>query len=245
MKITVLSHIYNEEYLLPFWLEHHKNIFDHGIIIDYNSTDNSLEIIRKICPTWDIITTKNKYFGAEEVDNECMELENNIDGYKIILNVTEFLITNNRLHDLLLDSKNSNYSIQSLSAHSNNENYYPSTLKELFGSIETVELSLRKSRFIHSYPNGKYSAGRHGTTLPIISNISAYIMWFGFHPWNDKLIQRKMQIKPRVPEHDIVRNYGFHHLFDIQQIISYKQNLESSSISIDYMLDLKSMLSKL
>jgi hypothetical protein len=33
--ITVISHIFNEEYLLPFWLEHHRTIFDHGIIIDY------------------------------------------------------------------------------------------------------------------------------------------------------------------------------------------------------------------
>ena len=30
----LFSHIYNEEYLLPFWLNHHKNIFDHGVIID-------------------------------------------------------------------------------------------------------------------------------------------------------------------------------------------------------------------
>lgn len=36
-KITVLMHIYNEEYLLPFWLNHHKNIFDHGVIVNYDS----------------------------------------------------------------------------------------------------------------------------------------------------------------------------------------------------------------
>ena len=43
---TVLCHFYNEEWILPFWLKHHREIFDHGIMIDYNSTDRSVEIIR-------------------------------------------------------------------------------------------------------------------------------------------------------------------------------------------------------
>ena len=47
MKLTVISGIYNEEYLLPFWLEHHRKIFDHGVIVDWHSTDRSLEIIRE------------------------------------------------------------------------------------------------------------------------------------------------------------------------------------------------------
>ena len=48
LKKTCLIHIYNEEYLLPFWLNHHKDIFDDIIIIDYNSTDKSLEICKEI-----------------------------------------------------------------------------------------------------------------------------------------------------------------------------------------------------
>ena len=58
-KLTVISHIYNEEYLLPFWLQYHSKIFNDGIIIDYYSTDNSINIINKICPNWKIIKTKN------------------------------------------------------------------------------------------------------------------------------------------------------------------------------------------
>lgn len=51
MSLTVISHFYNEEYLLPWWLNHHKNIFDNGILINYGSTDKSVEIIKSICPT--------------------------------------------------------------------------------------------------------------------------------------------------------------------------------------------------
>jgi hypothetical protein len=38
MKTTILTNIFNEEYLLPFWLNHHKNMFDKIISIDYHST---------------------------------------------------------------------------------------------------------------------------------------------------------------------------------------------------------------
>ena len=75
MKLTLISHIYNEEYLLPFWLNYHKNIFDYGIIINYDSTDKSLAIIKEICPEWSIINSRNKYYIPHEVDNEVMDIE--------------------------------------------------------------------------------------------------------------------------------------------------------------------------
>ena len=47
-NLTIISHFYNEEYLLPFWLNHHKKYFTNAIMIDYDSTDNSVDIIKKI-----------------------------------------------------------------------------------------------------------------------------------------------------------------------------------------------------
>ena len=80
MSLTVISHIFNEEYLLPFWLEYHSQIFDYGIIIDYCSTDSSIEIVKKFCPHWKIIKTKNiidgkPLFDAKLVDDEVIEIE--------------------------------------------------------------------------------------------------------------------------------------------------------------------------
>ena len=37
MKSTIIAHFFNEEYLLPWWLNHHKKIFDYGILFDYSS----------------------------------------------------------------------------------------------------------------------------------------------------------------------------------------------------------------
>ena len=44
-RATIITNIFNEEYLLPFWLDYHRRIFDHGIVIDYDSTDRSIEIV--------------------------------------------------------------------------------------------------------------------------------------------------------------------------------------------------------
>lgn len=88
---TIISHFYNEEYLLPWWLKHHKQFFDHGILIDYQSTDDSVSIIKEICPTWDVVRSRNNYFDAKLVDEEVEYYESQIDGWKIALNTTEFL----------------------------------------------------------------------------------------------------------------------------------------------------------
>ena len=92
MKKTIISHFYNEEHLLPWFLLHHKEIFDHGVMIDYHSTDNSVNIIKEICPTWDIITSRNLDFQAESVDLEVNDIERQINGWKVCLNTTEHLI---------------------------------------------------------------------------------------------------------------------------------------------------------
>jgi hypothetical protein len=91
---TVICHFYNEEFLLPWWCKHHKQIFDHGIMIDYRSTDRSVDIIKKICPDWEIVTTKNEFFDSTPIDAEVMEIEKKLEGWRIALNVTEFLYGN-------------------------------------------------------------------------------------------------------------------------------------------------------
>jgi len=54
MKLTLISHFYNEEFLLPYWLSYHSKIFDHGILVNYRSTDDSVQMIRELTPDWEI-----------------------------------------------------------------------------------------------------------------------------------------------------------------------------------------------
>lgn len=230
MRLTVISGIYNEEYLLPFWLEHHRKIFDHGVIVDWHSTDRSLEIIREMCPTWEIRTTINTTFGADEIDQEFMSIEREFKGYKMVLNTTEFLISECHVRDLLIDSPNCNYSIQGLGAISSDIGTYPDTVQDMMNGVEHVNTTRRMFRSLFSYPDGRYGLGRHFPVHPITAQIPAYVMWFGFYPWNEKAIARKLQIADRIPPHDRVRGYSYHHQWDRQEQERQRAIWESESV---------------
>jgi len=93
MKKLIVSHIRNEEYLLRFWLTYHKKYFDHGVIIDYGSTDKSVDVIKEICPTWDIIPSRYEQMGTDTMDLQVEEEESRFPGWwKTCLSTTEFLV---------------------------------------------------------------------------------------------------------------------------------------------------------
>ena len=92
MKKTIIAHFYNEEYLLPYWLEYHKNKFDHGVMINHGSNDKSVEIIKNLVPNWEIVNSELEYFDAYLTDFEVQKIEENIAGWKICLNISEFLV---------------------------------------------------------------------------------------------------------------------------------------------------------
>jgi hypothetical protein len=230
MKLTVISGIYNEEYLLPFWLEHHRKIFDHGVIVDWHSTDRSLEIIREMCPTWEIRTTINSTFGADEIDQEFMSIEREFEGYKMVLNTTEFLISAHPIRELIADAPDSNYSIQGLGAISSDVNTYPATLQEMVNRVERVNVTRRMYRSLFSYPDGRYGLGRHYPVHPITAQIPAYVLWFGFYPWNELAIARKLQISDRIPIHDRVRGYSYHHQWNRDEQERQKEIWTSESV---------------
>ena len=93
MRRIVISHFYNEAYLLPWWLKHHREMFDHGVLIDYASTDDSVAICRELVPDWEVIPSENAHFSALLCDFEVMKHEQRFpDAWKIALNTTEFLV---------------------------------------------------------------------------------------------------------------------------------------------------------
>jgi hypothetical protein len=222
-KTTLLSHIFNEEYLLPFWLNHHKDMFDEIIIVDYNSTDKSIEICKSICPECKIIKSRNKDFGAIDVDNEMMGIENGIKGIKIILNTTEFLFCEKQIKDLFACSaKPISYSVKSLSPYSL-KNYVVNNNYELFNNLLNNDIrysDFRGNRQMHNFPNGRYHTGRHQTNNPTTSTTDLHIIWLGYYPMNDDLMKRKLQIQTRIPQKDIDACFGFHHFFSKDHILS-------------------------
>ena len=222
-KSTLLTNVFNEEYLLPFWLHHHKDMFDEIIVIDYNSTDKSMEICKKICPECKIIKTRNEYFDAQEIDKEFMDIENTIEGIKIVLNTTEFLFCEKSIKDLFIShTEPISYLITAVSPYSRNS-YDINNNYELFANLFNDDVVYNQDRLgtrqIHNFPNGRYHTGRHFTSNISVPTNKAHIIWMGYYPMNDNLLKRKLQIQQNIPQRDKDLGFGFHHLFSKDKML--------------------------
>jgi UDP-glucose 4-epimerase len=237
LRTTVLTNIFNEEYLLPFWLNHHKDMFDHGIIVDYRSTDKSLEICRAICPTWEIRTTRNSHFDAENIDAEFIDIEQSIDGIKIVLNTTEFLFSKTSIKEAFIPYLNSPMSLSitcnspySLKEYNITNNY--ELFNNLLNNDDIVFHKDRMTRQLHNFPHGNYTVGRHDTRNPKVFVSDMHVIWLGYYPMNDKLMARKVQIGNNMPQRDKDRGLGIHHTFPKEQLLGILNEKATSGLKL-------------
>jgi hypothetical protein len=210
MKKTILCHFYNEEYMLPWFLNHHKEIFDHGIMIDYHSTDRSREIIKEICPTWDIVTSRNPNFQADTIDYEVMDIEQSIEGWRICLNVTELLIGDYSI----LDEQPGQHLLPSVFFVDCDRTRPVSQDKPLYeqktdGFSFDQYFRERRARSIHNVPVQYPVPGRHYENY---TTDKLVVFYYGWCPFNDLALARKLQIQTQIPLVDRQRNWGFHHI---------------------------------
>lgn len=89
---TLITHIFNEEFLLPYFIDHHKEMFDQVFVIDYNSTDKSRDILNDLAPHWRLLNSPTPSFDPIALDEYIMMLEQDLVGPRIALTVTEFLL---------------------------------------------------------------------------------------------------------------------------------------------------------
>jgi hypothetical protein len=236
-QATILTHFYNEEFLLPHWLKHHSKLFDHGILVNYASTDRSVEIIKELTPTWEIHDSVNQMFDAILCDKEIMEYERTVTGWKMVLNVTEFLFTNDLKEKLRNLRKNNTSMVRSI-GYQINDNYEeeefdndkPLILQRFHGKIDEW-----RYRMIHCHEDGGYSVGRHWDTPELkqnpfnkthytrvpISDDNLYTFWYKFAPYKQQ-VPRKIQISPRIPNSDKEKKFGWQH-WDLTEEILYKR----------------------
>ena len=217
-RVTLMSNFYNEEYLLPFWCEYHKSMFDDAILINYGSTDKSVEIINRICPDWKIVNTRNKDFDAHEIDREIMDIESDVSGYKFFLNTTEFFLVGPDYRNYLKPLDNEYLEFPSLTALSKRKCHYPASVKDLLGDIEFLHDKIRSPRYMLSHKNGNYTPGRHTKRFDLTNLLPGYVIWMGYYPWNDRLLLRKLQIKNKMSERDKKEGFGHQHLMDYEEV---------------------------
>jgi hypothetical protein len=250
MKKTVLCHFYNEEYMLPWFLNHHKQIFDHGIMIDYHSTDRSREIIREICPTWDIVMSRNPNFQADTIDYEVMDIEKDIQGWRICLNVTELMIGDYSILDenlgqhllpsmFFVDCDRGRAVTPDLPLYEQKFHGFD-FWSEYVTRRPTSNFRERRARSIHNTPVQYPIPGRH---FEQYTTDQLVIFYYGWCPFNEPALDRKLQIQTQIPLVDRQRNWGFHHITN-KETLTYRLEHEFIPRSRDLTEDVTRYVTK-
>ena len=253
---TVITHFYNEEYLLPWWIEHHKKIFDNGILINYGSTDRSVEICKDLCPpTWKIVDSKNEFFEAEAVDIEVKNYESTVEGFKMALNTTEFLLIPKPLEEInkdvienggciktygvcMVDNDTENLPLHGKSLIKQKHNGMIRDYRASDGlSHHENHYNLLFGRFYHNKECLNYLPGRHHITDRHHQVHDIFTLKYKFSPWNKFTKKRIQQFKSKIPKIDIDQSRGIQHLKSEEQyfeeyadLLIYVKNLTEDKV---------------
>lgn len=214
---TIITHFYNEEYLLPWWLEHHKKYFDFGILIDYASTDNSVAICKEICPHWQIFPSGNKDFDSSDLNYEVMFYERQLSGYRIALTVTEFLVGD--VNSLFLDT---NARVQWYIPGIRFTHWDPAgkldTSKPLWEQLRNgihykTDPVAHQCRSLHNFNDIQYEPGRH--YLPLNTE-EACVFHYAHCIVGEPMLKRRLQVQHKMSTSDKVKHIGSHHFYNLE-----------------------------
>lgn len=224
---TIITHFYNEEFLLPLWLKHHKQYFDHGVLIDYGSTDNSVEIIKKICPTWQIFSSLHEVFDHELCDNEVMFFERQFQGWRISIPVTEFIVGDVDALTQISDEKKQILipvivfaSYDPDGVISNKKPLWEQTTMAIPHEREYINRSIHNFNDI-TYPGGRHFWGLGDTQDAMIFKFSSCLI-------GKDMIDRRLQMYKKISEKDKILGYASQHMITKDTVeMYYRENIES------------------
>lgn len=209
---TVITHFYNEAYLLPQWLEHHKKYFDFGVLIDYQSTDNSVEICKQICPYWQVLPSGNHDFDSSTLNDEVMFIEGQLQGWRIALTTTEFLVGD--VDKLFIDTPDRmQWRIPGIRFTEWDPAGKLDITKPLWNQLKKgvhykTDPIAHQCRSLHNYNDIKYEPGRH--FLPYNTE-DACIFHYAHCLVGSEMIKRRLQIQHKMSMSDKQRGIGTHH----------------------------------
>ena len=217
--ITLLCHFFNERLLMPYFCRHHYPLFDHGIMIDYGSNDGTVEIIKELAPNWEIRPSRNAYFHAIEIDQEVMQIENTVPGWKVCLNTTEFILHNDLRGVVSPVEGPACFGMRQTILFDRSEDVEneltdePLFFQKQYGYIGDLGQIGRGPRFLHNHANGVYAAGRHSTEHRWTEHPDLLIAWFGLCPrkW---MAERRGGQKTKINPPTMPSGLGFHLFWD-------------------------------
>jgi hypothetical protein len=220
-------------------------------MINYHSTDRSVDICRQMCPShWKIVNTVNESFVASTNDAEIKVHEQYLgEGFKIALTITEFLFIPTPLAGLNHYMIGNNYDsiklwgVCMVDTDPHNLPTYDKTLFEQkhHGMIKDYPCDPRQDwgrdsynywygRYYHNKPFANYIEGRHNLQEYTTQMHNAYILKYGYSPWNHNMINRgkkKYDGQDKTPktvseeELENMYNHFLPHAFDLRQDNSF------------------------
>jgi hypothetical protein len=243
VNTTLICHFWNNAWILPYWLRHHTRLFDHGIMIDHGASDGSVDIIRKLAPTWEVRKTQKciDNFVAKDADQEVMAAEREVKGWKMVLNVTEFLLVKN-LHNYINvlpgDVRGVTTSgvvlVDMPWALDDPVSDEPLFLSKTYGYFE-YELGKKpedygipgvwRSRLLHNYADGQYEIGRHVTHVEHIHDPRLFLAWTGWAPYHH-IKAMKMAVQTRIPSHEFEQGFSVQHQLATENDLLEKLRVE-------------------
>jgi hypothetical protein len=234
---TVICHFKNEAYLLQWWLRHHVQLFDYGVMIDSGSTDGSADLVRQIAPHWRLVKSRctelDMYLLGLEIETYEWELP---PGWKITLTATEFLMPCRPLELIEREAEEDNRrgcSASGIFCVDPTPGREPDPNQPLplqvpwgidFNAITSPEAHPlwpfpMFNRFYHSLPVGMYMPGRHSSYHQDSKTRNPELMIFRFTlaPWNEAMLQRRLQMKSEIIDDDLKRGWGHNHIRNREQ----------------------------
>lgn len=256
-KNILITHLYNEEALLTQWIRHHSPLFNSVVVIDYDSTDKSREILKREAPdSWNVVTSRNREFGAIDIDSEVAGYENSFDNHdwRLALTTTEFLFTTGlrRKENLIFDNMGEAKAIRipSLTVvdredsakndksaallRQKNAFYFQDGPSGILSEEEERYVNNHYNRFMHNVRNfqNPYMVGRHEFRHPSVPR-NMHILKYVYGPFPE-FFSRKLQIKTRIPESDKQYNFGHQHMIEYDNLDQdYKRKQQLPLVNVN------------
>ncbi len=257
-RTILISHFYNEEALLKYWIRHHAPMFNCAVLINHKSTDASVDIIRREAPsTWNIVDTWLPDFCAVNTDNEVAGYENSFENrdWRLALTTTEFLFTvgfrrkNNPVFaqldegvdairissvSLIDDDVGMKSRVNHGTALIKQKHKYYFKSDEDDGKEETEEeryLNNHYNRYMHRMRTmeNPYWLGRHNFKYPYVSK-PLFILKYLYSPYPE-FFSRKLQIRNRMAESNIKEKWGFQHMMEFNDMMQKYNDLKSKPLA--------------